>query len=54
MNTKTAKRLRREANYKPSQKREYKRVNKKGTIELVDSDPRTLYRELKKEFRNNE
>lgn len=61
MNAKTARRLRKEANYHPSQVREYKVVNmsrkiklnkerKSGTIELVDSDPRALYKELKKEY----
>lgn len=62
MNNKTARRLRKEANYHPTQERQYHVVNKSrkidknglakhGTVELVDSDPRTLYKELKKELR---
>lgn len=77
MNTKIAKRLRKESNYHPSQPREYTTINKSrktktkrlklgqgqfrevstgqlkdGTRELVDSDPRVLYKELKKEYYN--
>ena len=63
MNTKTAKRLRKEAMYHPTMVREYTTVNKSrkikdtktgerkaGTQELLDSDKRTLYKELKKEY----
>lgn len=56
MNTRTAKRLRKEARYHPSQKREYVIINKsrknprsKGTVELADHDPRILYNQLKEE-----
>lgn len=64
MNNKTARRLRKEANYHPRQPREYHIVNKSrkikkngqikhGTVELIDADPRTLYKELKKEYNEN-
>ena len=60
MNTKTAKRLRREARYHPSMPRKYIRVEVKKRLQngktviryiemLEDSDPRTLYKELKRE-----
>jgi len=62
MNKKIARQLRKEANYHPGQPRQYHIVNKsrkqtspgvfkQGTIELVDSDPRALYKELKKEYK---
>lgn len=67
MNTKTAKRLRKEARYHPTMAREYHTVNKsrkfkdvktrqmkQGTQELLDSDPRVLYKELKKEHYENQ
>ena len=57
MNTKTAKRLRKEANYHPSQPRDYIFFNKsrknpksKGTVELADHDQRVLYNQLKAEY----
>jgi hypothetical protein len=63
MNTKTAKRLRRESRYHPDMPRQYHTVNKSrkikdvktremklGTQELIDSDPRVLYKELKREY----
>lgn len=64
MTNKVSRRLRKEANYHPGLPREYHVVNKSrkigpnglakhGTVELVDSDPRTLYKELKKEWREN-
>lgn len=49
MNTKKAKALRRELRYHPSQPRSYVMVNKKGTIELSQTDKRFLYQEIKKE-----
>lgn len=65
MNTKTAKRLRREARYHPSMPRKYMleitpkmeilkngqviKVEKRTRV-LADDDPRVLYNELKKEY----
>lgn len=61
MNTKVAKRLRKEAMFHPSEPREYVTINnsrkfkqsggiKEGTIQLTDDSSRTLYNELKKEY----
>lgn len=53
MNSKTAKRLRKEANYHPTDPRKYEWVGpKKTTQELSASCSRSLYRELKKEEKN--
>lgn len=57
MNAKTAKRLRKEANYKPGRKPTKYETTTKGrrgnsTSEVDAADPRYLYRELKKEHKN--
>lgn len=59
MNAKTAKRLRKEANYKPGKKATTyektngsRKVGHSGSIEVHAADPRYLYRELKKEHKN--
>lgn len=61
MNTKTAKRLRRAANYHPTQPRQYEEVVRsprkakahKKSLELTASCSRYLYQELKKEYYAN-
>lgn len=53
MNTKTAKRLRKEARYHPTDPRKYERVGNTGTIEVSAECSRSLYRELKKEYKAN-
>lgn len=50
LSSKVCRALRKEARYHPSMPRAYQRDNR-GMITLKDSDPRTLYRELKQELR---
>lgn len=52
MNAKTAKRLRREARYHPSDKRTYEIIGKSRTYELGSDCSKALYKELKKETQN--
>lgn len=61
MNAKLAKWLRKEANYHPMMERkyigkQYRKNTEKGvitvtTVQLHEADPRTLYKELKKEHK---
>ena len=53
MNVKVAKRLRKQAMYKPSkQPTTYEKNPETGALEVAADCPRYLYRELKKEYKN--
>jgi hypothetical protein len=55
MNSKTAKRLRREANHHPNNQSKYEWAGpKKSTLELAPDCSRFLYGELKKEYKNGQ
>jgi hypothetical protein len=52
MNSKTAKRLRKEANFHPSDERSYEQTNQQGTIEVMGDCSRAFYRAMKKRVKN--
>lgn len=52
MNSKMAKKLRKEANFHPTNERNYEQINHQGTVEVSGDCSRSLYRSMKTQIKN--